>query len=144
MAALHIGSRYLLAAIFLMAAITKITDLQRFEDQVLLHAGVPYWLGLGIVILVPWFEFTCGLCLALGYAVREAALLLSVLLFALSCYSFAHLGEPDCRCYFFPAVLPTSPWWPPIRNGLLLCCAVALTLSRPFGRMGSGMRERAD
>ena len=32
--------RYLLAAVFLMAGVTKVTDLRRFEDQVVLQASL--------------------------------------------------------------------------------------------------------
>src|SRR5947209_7270839 len=72
--------RYLLAAVFLMAALTKITNLGAFEDQVLLHSNLPWWLGRPGAAVLPWLELVCGLCLAIGWASREAAVLTAVLL----------------------------------------------------------------
>jgi uncharacterized membrane protein YphA (DoxX/SURF4 family) len=150
-AALGVSCRYVLAAIFLMAAVTKITDLHRFEDQVLLHTSLPSWLGTGVVILLPWVELTCGLCLALGYAVREAALLLSLVLLPLFCYSLVHIDEGDCRCYIFPDLLPAPGWWPPIRDLFLLLCSLCLAfpfagvfvLLRPVRRFGNAAAPSA-
>jgi hypothetical protein len=63
----------------------------------------------------------------LGYAVREAAAILAVLLVGLLGYSFFHLGDADCRCFFFPQLTATTPWWwPPLRNLFLLACSVVV------------------
>ena len=75
-------------------------------------------------LLLPWLELTCGVCLALGQAVREAALLSAVLLVGLLAYALTHLGQPDCHCFLFPGSEPEWMWWPPVRNGLLLLCAL--------------------
>src|SRR5258708_37415363 len=70
--AVGLTCRYVLAAVFLMAALSKITDLHGFEDRLLLHSGLAYRPALIVAGVLPWLELACGLCLALGVAVREA------------------------------------------------------------------------
>jgi putative oxidoreductase len=117
--------RWVLAVVFLMAGVTKVTDLPGFADFVRLHSGLPDSVGLVVAAVLPWLELTCGACLLLGCAVREAAVLLVILLSLLLVYSLLHLHEPDCGCFVFPR--PQAYilwWWPPLRNALLLVCAV--------------------
>jgi uncharacterized membrane protein YphA (DoxX/SURF4 family) len=121
---LSLGCRYLLAIVFLAAAVTKLADLSGFTDRVVLHSGLPYHPALVIAAVLPWLELTCGACLALGQAVREAALLLAILLALLLVYALTHLGQSDCGCFLFPGREPQWTWWAPARNALLLLCAV--------------------
>src|SRR5947209_802936 len=72
--------RYVLACVFLMAAITKITDLPSFISLVEARSGLPYQAALAIGAFLPWLELTCAGCLLLGKAIREASLILTVLL----------------------------------------------------------------
>lgn len=122
---LRTGCRYFLAAVFLMAALTKITDLAGFEDQIVLHAGLPAGLDRAVVNVLPWLELTCGACMALGYASREAALVSAVLLAAFIVHGLFSFTERDCGCFLFPSVLAVSPpWWQPVRNALLLAASI--------------------
>lgn len=123
---LDLGCQYVLAAVFLMAAITKITDLPGFADQLLLHSGLPSAMACFVAAFLPWLELTCGACLALGCARREAAVLLAILLAGLLVYSLTHLGPEDCGCFLFPVPMEHLTWWPPVRNGLLLLGAIYL------------------
>ena len=109
-----------------MAAITKITDLHGFADRVVLHSDLPYSLAMILVGFLPWLELICGLCLALGIALRESALLLLILLTAFFIYSILHPYQADCGCFLFPraAGFLESGWWPPVRNGLLALCSI--------------------
>jgi uncharacterized membrane protein YphA (DoxX/SURF4 family) len=117
----------ILVAVFLMSGASKLIDPAAFADRLVLHDGLPSPWALAIAAVLPWLELVCGLCLAVGYAVREAAAILAVLLVALLGYSLFHLGDSDCRCFFFPQLLPATPWWwPPLRNLLLLACSVAV------------------
>jgi putative oxidoreductase len=119
------GCRFLLAAVFLMAAVSKITDLATFEDQVVLHSPLPYRLGVVVAAVLPWLELTCGLCLVLGFAVREAALLTAFLSVLFLCHSLAHEAEISCHCFEFPISLPQVPkWWHFARNLFLLLCSL--------------------
>jgi uncharacterized membrane protein YphA (DoxX/SURF4 family) len=116
--------RYVLAAVFLMAALTKITDLRGFAYQLDLHSGLPATVTVIIAAVLPWLELTCGVCLAFGQAVREAAFLLLLLLTALLVYALMHLGQSDCRCFLFPGKTPDWTWWAAARNAFLLLCAI--------------------
>jgi uncharacterized membrane protein YphA (DoxX/SURF4 family) len=109
-----------------MAALSKITDLHGFEDRLLLHSGLAYRPAIMVAGVLPWLELTCGLCLALGVAVREAGAIASALLALFLAYSLWHHGETDCGCFLFPHAAPVtdSGWWPPIRNGLLIACGL--------------------
>jgi len=124
---LAVTCRYVLAAVFLAAAVTKITDLAGFTNR-LVWSELPF--ARIVAAVVPWLELTCGLCLALGWAVREAAAILAVLLAALLVYALAHFGQSDCRCFFFPTREPRWTWWTPTRNTILLACAVCVSLVR--------------
>src|SRR5947209_15388966 len=128
----HLGCRWLLAAVFLMAALTKITDLAGFEEQARLHADLPPTLEATVIAGLPWIELTCGVCLALGYAAREALLIAIALLAAFLVQSLRQYAERDCGCFLFPEVLPTPPaWWVPLRNlGLLVVGLVGWTSDR--------------
>jgi putative oxidoreductase len=125
-AAFSLACRYLLAAVFLMAAVSKITDLQAFTDRLVLHSGLAYRPASIVAAVLPWLELTCGLCLALGVAVREAAAIVCMLLVMFLGYSVWHHGETDCGCFLFPHAVPLtdSGWWQPVRNGLLTVCAL--------------------
>ncbi len=127
--------RYLLGAVFLMAAISKIVNLRDFENQVLLHSSLPQALS-GIpmslrvlraaVFFLPWLELTCGLCLVFGRAVRESAVIISLLLSLFIVQGLVFRSD-DCHCFFFPSVVPTLPWWwHPVRDGVLLIGSVYL------------------
>ncbi len=120
--------RAVLAVVFLMAGAAKVTDLPGFADRVVLHTELPQTLAWGVARFLPWLELTCGLCLAVGYAVREAGAILTILLVLFLGYALLHRGEADCGCFVFPRVVPESfAWWPALRNGLLLMCAVRVT-----------------
>jgi uncharacterized membrane protein YphA (DoxX/SURF4 family) len=115
--------RYILAAVFLMAALTKITDPEGFRDRVLDGAHLWPEVALGVTWFLPWLELTCGACLALGYAVREAALVTAILLVLFLVHAVINHTEPDCGCFLTPWPQPTTAWWPALRNALLLACA---------------------
>jgi len=107
-----------------MAAVTKITDLEAFRQRVLDEAHLPSEVARVAIAVLPWLELTCGACLALGYAVREAALLVSVLLVLFIVHALLNITETDCGCFLTPLPEPALAWWPPVRNALLLACAV--------------------
>src|SRR5581483_9777903 len=123
--------RYVLAAVFLMAAVTKVTDLHVFEDRVRLHVRLPEFILVLVVRTLPWLELTCGMCLALGWAVREAGLLTALMLLGFLGHSLTASADSDCGCFLFPQPLSTG-WagWPPLRNGVLLLCGLCVVLTR--------------
>jgi putative oxidoreductase len=115
--------RCLLAAVFLAAAVSKISDPESFQERVR-GAYLPPALTTVVLVILPWLELTCGACLALGYAVREAALLVCVLLALFTVHSLLNHTEPDCGCFLMPLPQPEAAWWPALRNAVLLACGV--------------------
>lgn len=128
------GCRFALAAVFLMAALSKLANPYEFSDRLLLHSSLPHGLGLVVVAVLPWLELTCGICLALGYAVREAALILAVLLVLFVVYLLGFAGETPCGCFvFMPAASRSSPMWVQlVRDAVLLATAVVIILKYPI------------
>jgi uncharacterized membrane protein YphA (DoxX/SURF4 family) len=116
--------RWIVAAAFLMSGVTKVTDLRGFADELILRSPLPYTLAVIAAAFLPWLELTCGLCLALGYAVREAAVLLCGLLVLFLCYSATHMSADECGCFLFPKLATLPSWWLLVRDALLLACAV--------------------
>ena len=128
--------RYVLATVFLSAAATKLLDLPHFADQIILHtdAVLPLVVARVIAAFIPWLELTCGFCLLLDVARREAAAVLGVLLIAFTVYVFLKPAQADCGCFFLPRSIPVpvGRWWPIVRNLLLLLCAMRVAW-RPVG-----------
>ena len=120
------GCRYLLAVVFLLAAATKLLDLAAFADPLVLHPRLPYLVARVVGVFVPWLELTCGFCLLLNVARREAAVLVGILVLAFTGYVLTQPAGSDCHCFFFPQTLPVAkePWWPVARNLFCLLCAV--------------------
>src|ERR1700683_760772 len=139
--------RWLLAVVFLMAGASKVADLAAFADVVLLHSPAPYYLGRVAAAWLPWLELTCGGWLAVGFAVREAAAVLAVLLLGLLIYSLGYPGDAaSCGCFVFPVKVEALPrWWPPLRNAGLLLASLWLALPEGFvfrRRLGPGNPPR--
>ena len=130
--------RWLLAVVFLLAGAGKVTDMAAFADVVLVHSHSPYYVGVVAAAWFPWLELTCGVSLALGYAVREVACILSVLLVGLLAYSVVSFGDPaSCGCILLPVPTEWTPaWWPPARNGVLLLTALWLARRSEFPAVG--------
>ena len=124
--AVSLGCRLVLAAVFLLAGATKVTNLPAFADRILLHSILPAWIGWPVVVWLPWLELTCGMCLVLGRAVREAAALTAILLVLFLVYGFLSRGETDCGCLLFTHEMssPSWAWWPIVRELLLLGCCI--------------------
>lgn len=123
--------RYMLAVAFLMAALTKVTDQRKFEDRVVLHAPVPAEAALAVARFLPWLELTCAGCLLFGRAVREAALVVVLLLLSFVIYGLLAPAGADCGCLLFPGSEQlTAPWWGTVRNLLLLLCGIRLVWRR--------------
>ena len=55
--------------------------------------------------VLPWLELTLGFCLALGRAVREAAVVAAALLVLFFGYAVTHSSEAGCGCFLFAAMI---------------------------------------
>jgi uncharacterized membrane protein YphA (DoxX/SURF4 family) len=120
--------RYIVAAVFLLAALTKFADLPGFRDRLVLHSGLPYPLAITAAHALPSLELTCGFCLLLGVARREAAVTAAVLLSLFLIFAPWAEGATDCGCLLFPASLPWSPsgWQARVGDLALLLICLAL------------------
>ncbi len=120
--------RIFAGVVFLMAAVTKITALREFSDQLVLHSGFPCWLSQGVALVLPWLELTCGFCLLFGLAKREAAALGTLMLSSFTVFLLFHRSESSCGCLLFPQVIPPALLLPSllVRNGAMLVCCVYL------------------
>lgn len=133
-----------LAAAFLPASVAKIVHPQEFADHLALHSTLPLVLVPVVVAFLPWLELTCGLCLVLRVAVREAALLLSILLVLFIAYALRQRTELECGCGILPRRLDSLDRWPwvALRDLVLLCCSLCLAwpshgrFRLPFGARG--------
>ena len=137
--ALPAAARFLLGAVFLMAGITKTADQDGFALRVRLHSGLPGPLAEAGAALLPWLELTCGFCLVLGTARREAAALLAAVLLFVSGYTLLHRGATDCGCFLFPEMFPDTAGvgWRLGRNAVLFLFALAGALERKAERTGA-------
>jgi hypothetical protein len=132
---LGLACRCVLAAAFLMAAVSKLTDLSGFREFLTEHSGLSEGVAVPLAAWLPWFELTTGLCLVFGCAVREAALLLLLLLVPLSYFTLTLPDDSPCGCLVFPSLLPDdSRWWPLVRNLLLFACGLRV-VCQTDGRM---------
>ena len=129
--ALRLGCRFVLAGAFLAAAVSKITDLEGFRTLLLLHARLPEGVSVLIAAWLPWLELTCAACLLCGRAVREAALLLDVLLLGFIAYQLIHHDQPDCGCIIFPSISKAGLAWHLVLDMVLLACALIVLLAKP-------------
>ena len=129
--ALRLGCRFVLAGAFLAAAVSKITDLEGFRNLLLLHARFPEGVSALIAAWLPWLELTCAACLLFGRAVREAALLLDVLLLGFIAYQLIHHDQPDCGCFIFPSISKAGLAWHLVLDLVLLACGLVVLLARP-------------
>ncbi len=126
---LELLCRYLLAIVFLLTAAQKLLHLTDFIDLLVSHDRLPTPLARTFGLFIPWLELTCGYCLLLNVARREAAVLVGILLVVFAGYILSLPPGVDCGCSPFPKKLPAfeSRGWLVLRNLCLLACAVRVS-----------------
>jgi uncharacterized membrane protein YphA (DoxX/SURF4 family) len=136
---ISVSCRYVVGAVFLMAGVSKIVNLHEFENQVLLHSKFPqlvaslipnallsFRIAQLVVMILPWLELICGLCLVFKLAVRESAVITSLLLSLFIVQTIVNPAE-DCHCFFLPKAVSSLPAWSHmLRDGVLLICSLYL------------------
>ncbi|HEV2949806.1 MAG TPA: MauE/DoxX family redox-associated membrane protein [Gemmataceae bacterium] len=134
-----VSCRYVVGTVFLMAGVSKIVNLREFENQVLLHSNFPHLLASLIpnaqlsfriaqlvVVVLPWLELTCGLCLIFKWAVKETTAIAALLLSLFIVQTIVNPAE-DCHCFFLPKAVSSLPAWSHVlRYGVLLICSLYL------------------
>ncbi|OAI54003.1 hypothetical protein AYO44_03730 [Planctomycetaceae bacterium SCGC AG-212-F19] len=110
---------------FLLSGASKFARPEVFLDQLTESLGLWFPLALALASMLPALELVCGLCLALNYAVREAAAILTGLLVIFLAYLVIVGSKGDCHCFIFYRLTSTNFWWWPIvRNLILLGCCI--------------------
>ncbi len=128
---LALACRWLLAVVFLWAGLGKVTDLPAFRDRLLVHGSLPTALAWAVILVLPWLELVCAVCLIFGRAVREATALLSGLLVGFAVYGLTLPAGSDCGCSLFPGEpVLQSGWWVAGRSLVLLACCVPVLRRR--------------
>ena len=125
---LRLVLRFLLAAVFLYAAYTKLrVSWLVFAMSVDSYHLLPDWGVLVVARTLPWLELLLGLLLLAGPWLRCTALAASLQLlffFSVMLLSCSKGMGIDCGCFGVGEAL--GPWTL-ARDGTLLACSIALT-----------------
>jgi uncharacterized membrane protein YphA (DoxX/SURF4 family) len=128
--------RLAVAAIFLFAAYSKLlqpttslaTNRTFFALQVDSYQLLPQWAVMAVASSLPWFELALGLALAVGYPLRAAAAMASLLLlgfFGVMLRTYFKGLQINCGCFGPGETLGVKTL---VRDGLLLAISLAVTL----------------
>lgn len=124
--------RFLIAALFLFAAVAKLLDPATFAQQIANYQLTPWPMTAGLAVLLPALELCVGICLLLGRWESGALLWTAILLTIFSGALVAAIARGlsiDCGC-FGRSVENTGTIWPLIRNLGLLVVTGFLWFSR--------------
>jgi len=98
--------RWIVAAIFIFAGITKALNLETFARDIDNYRMLPYLLVTMMAIILPWLEILCGVFLIIGKWERGAAfsLLILTLMFLIAMSSAIVRGlDITCGCFAMTA-----------------------------------------
>lgn len=99
---LTIRVQFVLAAVFVVAAVGKIADPPGFAHEIHNYALLPGFAVNALALFLPWLELVCGLALFVGIARRSSARILGILLvvFVLALgINLARKRPIDCGCF---------------------------------------------
>ena len=105
-----VGSRFVLGALFMVAALAKFRRMSEFAGAVQAYRLLPPQLGPVVARVIPLLEFAIGIGLLLGLSIRVAAWGASGLLAILALAMAVNLlrgRRIDCGC--LGCLLYTSP-----------------------------------
>jgi uncharacterized membrane protein YphA (DoxX/SURF4 family) len=95
-------SRVILASVFIIAGIEKISDLTLFSVKINNYKVFPLWTISFIVVTLPWIELINGILLLYGIKKREISALFGLLLFSFIILIFITILrgiDIDCGCF---------------------------------------------
>jgi len=122
--------RLLLAAVFLYAAYTKLRQSWLvFAMSIDSYRLLPEWGVLAVARTLPWLELALGLLLAAGVWLRWIGLAATIQLlvfFSAMLFAYSKGAGIDCGCFGVGEALSAKTL---ARDGALLACAAALTIS---------------
>ena len=118
--------RIVIAAVFIFAGSTKISQPGEFAYAIQNYQIIPSSMTNLLGVILPWLEIFCGLTLLLGFYVRGSAMILSglTIVFIISVSRALISGlNIDCGCYGNNAPLSS---WKLIEDGLILLACLHL------------------
>jgi putative oxidoreductase len=124
--------RYVLAAVFIYAAIHKIKDPYSFSQAISYYEFFPSFLINPIAVWLPWIELTAGICLVVGRWVSGSALTVAVLAVAFGLLTgMAILRGLDisCGCFSLGDEQKAVQWTHIAQNALFLAMARQVLIS---------------
>ncbi len=143
--------RFVLAAVFIYAAVQKIGKPVAFAQEIHNYGVVDYGAPLYLMaVVLPWVELVCGLALVTGAGVRGAALILIglnamfLVVIAIKTAGYVAGGTPfmkvyfDCGCGFGA----TYAWKKLVEDAGYLLLALAL-LAAPRHRFVVSIKRRS-
>lgn len=108
--------------LMVLASYDKLGDAAHFSKAVENYQVLPAAMVPLAAVVIPWLEFFTGLCLALGWRFRAAALVMCLLMAVYSLSLSINLlrgVEMNCSC-FSKDSLEKITWWTVLRDLLLL------------------------
>jgi uncharacterized membrane protein YphA (DoxX/SURF4 family) len=111
----------ILGLVFLLAAFSKIGELEAFRKSIHGIGFLPVWIKGLSVLFVPGLELVLGTCLLTRYALKETSLLTMIVLLIFLCFGvYSNLvgHQSGCGCFKIktPTWLQLSGWWIVARN----------------------------
>jgi uncharacterized membrane protein YphA (DoxX/SURF4 family) len=104
--------RYYLGFLFIAVGASKISHPSVFAETLSSYEIIPYWCVNLIAIALPWIELVCGVLLIFGLGKREAAVIISILLFTFAAAILINLirgSTINCGC--FSNLGDRISWW---------------------------------
>ncbi len=108
---LTVRLQFVLAAFFVVAGVSKVSDPPGFAHEIHNFALVPGVAVNAMALVLPWLEIVVGVALFLNVATRTAARILGVLLLVFIAALSINLarGRPvDCGCFGTSTVVKTT------------------------------------
>lgn len=125
-----LGSRFVLATVFILAGLSKLSAPSSFARAVRKYDLLPQRLEAPVAYALPLFEMGCGVLLALGIGTSAVAVVLAGALIAFTIIVGIALTQRkviDCGC-FGPTAPKKITWVSVVRNVLLLGMAILVTI----------------
>lgn len=130
---LVLAGRFVLATVFLVAALAKFKERDALSQSVTAYRLLPVRWSRPIALWLPRLELTCALLLAVGLWTRLAASLLAVALLAFLFAVTASLVrglDIDCGCMGSAGDHKVT-WWTAARNAALTVTAMTVVWRPP-------------
>lgn len=124
--------RVYLGIVFLMACVHKIAHPDQFAMDVATYQFLPVVLIHPFAIVLPWTELIAGVMLLVGWRVRSAALLVSLMMVSfMIALTWALTRELNISCGCFASqAMEQDPisWWTMLRDAVWLVMSVYVVL----------------